>query len=44
MSDGNAREPVSFLVFGASLRDGSLNARLANLAADASHAMGEAWT
>jgi NAD(P)H-dependent FMN reductase len=35
MSDGDAREPVSFLVFGASLRDGSLNARLATLAADA---------
>jgi NAD(P)H-dependent FMN reductase len=28
------REPVSFLVFAASLRAGSLNARLANLAAD----------
>jgi chromate reductase len=29
-----AREPVSFLVFAASLRTGSLNARLAELAAD----------
>ncbi len=34
MSDGDAREPVSFLVFAASLRSGSLNAHLAELAAD----------
>jgi putative NADPH-quinone reductase len=34
MSDGDAREPVSFLVFAASLRDGSLNAHLAELAAE----------
>jgi chromate reductase, NAD(P)H dehydrogenase (quinone) len=34
--DGHAaREPVSFLVFSASLREGSLNTRLAALAADA---------
>src|SRR5215208_3661423 len=33
MVDGLAREPVSFLVFSASLRDGSLNTRLAELAA-----------
>jgi chromate reductase, NAD(P)H dehydrogenase (quinone) len=31
--DGQAREPVSFLVFSASLREGSLNTRLAELAA-----------
>jgi NAD(P)H-dependent FMN reductase len=35
MSDGDAREPVSFLVFAASLRGGSLNAHLAELAAGA---------
>lgn len=35
MSDGDAREPVSFLVFAASLRGESLNAHLAALAADA---------
>jgi chromate reductase, NAD(P)H dehydrogenase (quinone) len=35
MSDGDARESVSFLVFAASLRSGSLNAHLAELAADA---------
>jgi len=34
MSDGDAREPVSFLVFAASLRAGSLNTHLADLAAD----------
>jgi NAD(P)H-dependent FMN reductase len=34
MSDGDAREPVSFLVFAASLRAGSLNKHLADLAAD----------
>jgi chromate reductase, NAD(P)H dehydrogenase (quinone) len=34
MSDGQSREPVSFLVFAASLRGGSLNAHLAELAAD----------
>ena len=33
MSDGDAREPVSFLVFAASLRRESLNAHLAELAA-----------
>jgi chromate reductase len=35
VSDGVSREPVSFLVFAASLRVGSLNAHLAALAADA---------
>jgi chromate reductase len=34
MPHGDAREPVSFLVFAASLREGSLNAHLAGLAAD----------
>jgi chromate reductase, NAD(P)H dehydrogenase (quinone) len=34
MSDPPAREPVSFLVFSASLREGSLNTRLAGLAAE----------
>jgi chromate reductase len=34
MSDGSSREPISFVVFSASLRDGSLNTRLADLAAD----------
>ena len=34
MSEGDGREPVSFLVFSASLRGGSLNARLAELAAE----------
>jgi NAD(P)H-dependent FMN reductase len=33
MSDGGSREPVRFLVFSASLRAGSLNRRLAALAA-----------
>lgn len=33
MSDAQAREPVQFLVFSASLREGSLNTRLARLAA-----------
>jgi hypothetical protein len=33
MSDVPAREPVRFLVFSASLREGSLNTRLARLAA-----------
>ncbi len=33
--DGQAREPVSFLVFSASLQEGSLNTRLAELAAGA---------
>jgi NAD(P)H-dependent FMN reductase len=33
--DGQAREPVSFLVFSASLREGSLNTQLADLAAGA---------
>ena len=33
--DGQPREPVSFLVFSASLREGSLNAQLADLAAGA---------
>ena len=33
--DGQAREPVSFLVFSASLRESSLNTRLAELAAGA---------
>jgi hypothetical protein len=33
--DGQEREPVSFLVFSASLRKGSLNTRLAELAASA---------
>ena len=32
MADGGAREPVHFLVFSASLREGSLNTRLAELA------------
>ena len=32
MTDGQAREPVRFLVFSASLRAGSLNSRLAELA------------
>ena len=35
-----AREPVRFLVFSASLRAGSLNSRLAGLAADAIAANG----
>ena len=35
MVDGQEREPVSFLVFSASLREGSLNTRLAELAAGA---------
>ena len=35
MVDGQAREPGSFLVFSASLREGSLNTRLAELAAGA---------
>ena len=35
MVDDQAREPVSFLVFSASLRGGSLNTRLAELAAGA---------
>jgi chromate reductase, NAD(P)H dehydrogenase (quinone) len=34
MNDAPSREPVSFLVFSASLREGSLNSRLAALAAD----------
>ena len=34
MSDGRTREPVSFLVFAASLRRGSLNTHLAALAAE----------
>jgi multimeric flavodoxin WrbA len=34
-ADGQAREPVSFLVFSASLREGSLNTQLADLAAGA---------
>ena len=34
MSEGTTREPVSFLVFAASLRGASLNARLAALAAE----------
>lgn len=33
MVDGQSREPVSFLVFSASLREGSLNTRLAKSAA-----------
>ena len=33
MNDARSREPVSFLVFSASLREGSLNTRLAALAA-----------
>lgn len=33
MTDGRRREPVNFLVFSASLREGSLNTRLADLAA-----------
>jgi chromate reductase, NAD(P)H dehydrogenase (quinone) len=33
MIDADSREPVRFLVFSASLRDGSLNTRLADLAA-----------
>jgi len=33
MSDPPAREPVCFLVFSASLREGSLNTRLTSLAA-----------
>ena len=32
MADGDGREPVHFLVFSASLREGSLNTRLADLA------------
>jgi chromate reductase, NAD(P)H dehydrogenase (quinone) len=32
MADGEGREPVHFLVFSASLREGSFNTRLANLA------------
>ena len=35
MVDGQPREPVSFLVFSASLREGSLNTRLAELAVGA---------
>jgi NAD(P)H-dependent FMN reductase len=34
MNDARSREPVSFLVFSASLREGSLNTRLAALAAE----------
>lgn len=40
MSDPRARQPVSFLVFAASLREGSLNRRLAALAAAAIEANG----
>jgi chromate reductase, NAD(P)H dehydrogenase (quinone) len=40
MSDARAREPVSFLVFSASLREGSLNTRLAALAANVVEANG----
>jgi chromate reductase len=40
MSDPPAREPVCFLVFAASLREGSLNARLASLAAEVIDANG----
>lgn len=38
--DGPPREPISFLVFAASLRTGSLNAKLARLAADVIEAHG----
>jgi chromate reductase, NAD(P)H dehydrogenase (quinone) len=40
MSDSQSREPVGFLVFSASLREGSLNTRLAALAAEAIEANG----
>jgi chromate reductase len=40
MSDAPAREPVRFLVFSASLRAGSLNSRLARLAAEVIEAEG----
>ncbi len=40
MSDSQSREPVGFLVFSASLRGGSLNTRLAALAAEAIEANG----
>ena len=38
--DADGREPVRFLVFSASLREGSLNSRLAGLAADVIEANG----
>jgi len=40
MSAESPREPVSFLVFGASLKEASLNCRLADLAADTIEANG----
>jgi len=40
MNDARSREPVSFLVFSASLREGSLNTRLAALATDVLEANG----
>jgi len=40
MNELRSREPVGFLVFSASLREGSLNTRLAALAADAVEANG----
>lgn len=40
MNDARSREPVSFLIFSASLREGSLNTRLAALAANVVEANG----
>jgi NAD(P)H-dependent FMN reductase len=40
MNEPRSREPIGFLIFSASLREGSLNTRLAALAADAIEANG----